>query len=43
LGVDRHAEAARLLDAEERTVVEAFDSKEQRDLSSLLERLAATK
>ena len=43
LGGDRHAEAARLLDAEERAVVAAFSANEQRDLESLLERLGGAK
>ena len=43
LGADRHGEAARLLDAEERAVVDAFNAQERQDLGSLLERLAATK
>jgi hypothetical protein len=43
LGVERHADAARLLDAEERAVVDAFNAQERQDLGSLLERLAATK
>jgi MarR family 2-MHQ and catechol resistance regulon transcriptional repressor len=43
LGTDRHAEAARLLDAEERSVVDAFNATELQDLESLLERLGGTK
>ena len=43
LGGERHAEAARLLDAEERSVVEAFDDKERQELEALLGRLAGTK
>jgi MarR family 2-MHQ and catechol resistance regulon transcriptional repressor len=43
LGVDRHGEAARLLDAEERSVVGAFNAEERADLESLLERLAGAK
>lgn len=42
LGVERHAEAARLLDAEERAVVGAFSAQERRDLEALLERLAGS-
>jgi DNA-binding MarR family transcriptional regulator len=40
LGIERHSEAARLLDAEERSVVDGFNSQEQHDLQALLERLA---
>jgi DNA-binding MarR family transcriptional regulator len=43
LGADRHADAARLLDAEERAVVDAFNAKERQDLESLLERLGGAK
>ena len=43
LGADRHGEAARLLDAEERAVVGAFNAKEREDLASLLERLGGAK
>jgi MarR family 2-MHQ and catechol resistance regulon transcriptional repressor len=43
LGVDRHGEAARLLDAEERAVVDAFNATERRDLEALLGRLAGAK
>ena len=43
MGTNRHAEAARLLEAEERSVVDAFSAQEQHDLAALLGRLAAKK
>ena len=42
-GSDRHAEAARLLEAEERGVEDAFNAQERQDLEALLERLAGAK
>jgi DNA-binding MarR family transcriptional regulator len=41
LGSERHADAARMLDAEERTVLGTFSEQERRDLETLLGRLAA--
>jgi DNA-binding MarR family transcriptional regulator len=40
-GAARHADASKLLEAEERAVVTAFSKDECRDLTELLERLAA--
>jgi DNA-binding MarR family transcriptional regulator len=39
-GIERHADASRLLVAEERAMVDQFNARERRDLEALLERLA---
>jgi MarR family 2-MHQ and catechol resistance regulon transcriptional repressor len=39
-GTERHADASRLLVAEERAMVDQFNARERRDLEALLERLA---
>jgi MarR family transcriptional regulator, 2-MHQ and catechol-resistance regulon repressor len=42
-GAERHAEASRLLEAEERAVVDQFTARERQDLETLLERLATVR
>jgi MarR family transcriptional regulator, 2-MHQ and catechol-resistance regulon repressor len=40
-GAERHAQASRLLESEEQSVVAVLNDRERRDLETLLERLAA--